>query len=72
MGCIPSEITVPRILFSSKTMRWCWHKWGMWEFVKSGRILEEEGDYIPIGIYEIQRRVCEKCGKSQLRRAEGI
>jgi hypothetical protein len=58
----------------------CWHKWTKWEANGHGvirkaldnlteRVLDEKERY-DIGYFEQQRRVCEKCGKSELRRAE--
>jgi hypothetical protein len=58
---------------------WPWsHKWSKWEVTTSGQMLARADvlglplhDVIDkpqvIGYYELQRRICENCGKSQLR-----
>lgn len=53
-------------------MTFCWHKWSKWEVIQKGPLYSDIGPRSdnPVGNYEMQRRVCEKCGKSQLRRTE--
>ena len=57
---------------------WPWsHQWSKWIVVNSGRVREPKShllgeiepveEWIEVGTFEEQRRVCEKCGKSQLR-----
>ena len=59
-------------------MCWPWnHDWTKWEVIGSGRLastrdaiglpIHPPEKIIIIGTYEEQRRVCNKCGKSQLR-----
>lgn len=53
-------------------MTWCWHRWSKWEPVTRGGLVDDErgSEPVVVGNYEVQRRECEKCGKSQLRMAE--
>jgi hypothetical protein len=56
-------------------MCWPWkHKWTKWKATQVGELLERDSingvqleSRHPTGRYEIQRRECEVCGKSQLR-----
>jgi hypothetical protein len=58
----------------------CWHKWEKWKVVGAGDVREawdeltckplpEDQRYVT-GHFEVQRRECEKCGKSQLREVQ--
>jgi hypothetical protein len=57
-------------------MTFCWHKWKKWETLdidETGKALvtintAPSGARSVVGTTEMQRRECEKCGKSQLRR----
>jgi hypothetical protein len=55
----------------------CWHKWNKWETTKQGdiQVYYPKGFGYPenpltMGIYAYQERICEKCGKKQIRRIE--
>lgn len=60
---------------------WPWsHKWTLWKVTGSGEIRARHdslGLPIPahekrpvIGFFEVQRRYCESCGKSQVREVQ--
>lgn len=44
------------------------HKWSKWIMSEAGSVLDP-WDGHKIGTFEIQRRECLNCGKSQLRKA---
>ena len=60
----------------------CWHKWSKWKVIGEGALRAEydaftgrkfaEGEKFPSGRFERQRRECEKCGKSRLRKTSDI
>lgn len=54
---------------------WPWnHAWSKWQTIEQGKLmrtlvpgLTKADEGTPIGTCEYQRRVCETCGKAQLR-----
>lgn len=54
---------------------WCWHKWTKWKPIECGDVLgfirNADGTLPVVGKYEMQRRECELCGKSQIRETSG-
>jgi hypothetical protein len=54
-------------------MCWLWHKYGKWVTVQSGPLIDDF--FAPgctVGAYVMQQKVCVRCGKKKLRRAESI
>jgi len=59
-------------------MPWCWHRWKKWELMESGYLRAEydaftgqhfeDHEKFVNGKFFRQQRVCEKCGKLQVRR----
>ena len=55
---------------SLSSLCWPWsHDWTKWETTEKGIMqrIRPGFDPITVGVYEYQRRVCTKCGQSQLR-----
>jgi hypothetical protein len=51
---------------------WMLHHWGRWIDVERGEIQQQhfgETIYVPVGSYVRQERVCQACGKRQMREA---
>lgn len=51
------------------------HKWTKWLAIERGDVMtavsrRKDGQAVPLGMYEYQRRECLKCGKSQLREVQ--
>jgi hypothetical protein len=70
------KIPIPAVPASTdKKRNYCWpwsHEWTKWKTIETGHldIRDETGKPLFVtGNFEIQHRVCETCGMSQLRKA---
>jgi hypothetical protein len=49
---------------------WTLHHWGLWTDVGRGELQQRHWgatEYVSVGVFVQQERVCQKCGKRQVR-----
>lgn len=66
--CPATKMTTTPSLWTSTTWNHLFCEWGEWQVIEEGKHYLDVAKQMPCDNYEVQRRECKWCKKSQLRK----